>query len=86
VKLFTPDAACTWLLTESRSQGPGHRLRPVRSPHMRPWSSAPSASWRWNPCAGGSVPMAMVSGRAGESASRSTPIRPDTTGGWPLSA
>ena len=31
VKLFTPDAGCTWLLTEIDPDDPDRRLRPVRS-------------------------------------------------------
>jgi len=31
VKLFTPDAGCTWLLSELDLEDPGHRLRTLRS-------------------------------------------------------
>ena len=33
VKLFTPDAGCTWLLTEIDPDNPGYRLWPVRPRH-----------------------------------------------------
>jgi Protein of unknown function (DUF2958) len=51
VKLFTPDAGCTWLLTSTRTIRTSPSACATSALAIR--NSAPSASWNSHPCAAG---------------------------------